>query len=74
MKKLNCWEFKKCGRQPGGEHVNDMGLCPATVEVRLEGLMRASMAVAHAGSLPERSAKGRETGDIRPEINQLCNM
>jgi hypothetical protein len=27
--KQNCWEFKKCGRQPGGENVGKDGLCPA---------------------------------------------
>ncbi|UCG79458.1 MAG: hypothetical protein JSV21_03135 [Nitrospirota bacterium] len=35
--KLNCWEFKKCGRQPQGEHVHDLGICPAAVEERLDG-------------------------------------
>lgn len=37
-KKINCWEFKKCGRQAGGEHVHDLGICPATVEQRLHGV------------------------------------
>ncbi len=30
MKKLNCWEFKKCGREPDGANVDEMGVCPAT--------------------------------------------
>ena len=34
----NCWEFKKCGRQPGGERVADLGLCPASTETRADGL------------------------------------
>ena len=34
--KKNCWEFKKCGRQEGGEHVHDLGVCPASVEQRLD--------------------------------------
>jgi hypothetical protein len=37
ISKLNCWEFKRCGRQPGGHHENDLGLCPATVESKLDG-------------------------------------
>ena len=37
-KKINCWEFKKCGREPGGEHVHDLGICPATGEERLNGV------------------------------------
>lgn len=36
-KKINCWEFKKCGREPGGVHVADLGVCPATQEQRLDG-------------------------------------
>lgn len=35
--KLNCWEFKRCGRQPGGAAVHDKGICPATTEKRLDG-------------------------------------
>ncbi len=38
MAKLNCWEFKKCGRQPGGENVNKLGICPATQEKRANGI------------------------------------
>ena len=37
MSKLNCWEFKDCGRQPGGKHVSDFGVCPVPREVRLDG-------------------------------------
>ncbi len=29
MAKLNCWEFKQCGREPGGQHESDLGPCPA---------------------------------------------
>ncbi len=36
--KMNCWEFKQCGRQPGGHNVPDLGLCPAPVEERLDGV------------------------------------
>ncbi|MCX6354098.1 MAG: hypothetical protein NTZ78_04225 [Candidatus Aureabacteria bacterium] len=38
MKKINCWEFMKCGREPGGANVKDHGLCPAAAEVCAEGL------------------------------------
>jgi len=36
--KLNCWEFKKCGREPGGEKVAELGVCPAAVETRTDGV------------------------------------
>ena len=35
--KLNCWEFKRCGREAGGVHAGDLGICPVTREGRLHG-------------------------------------
>ena len=26
---MNCWEYLKCGRIPGGENVEEHGVCPA---------------------------------------------
>lgn len=46
MGKLNCWEFKQCGREPGGKK-NDLGICPATVDPRLHGV--------HGGRLAGRA-------------------
>ncbi len=35
--KTNCWEFKKCGREPGGKKASELGICPATVSKELDG-------------------------------------
>ena len=35
---LNCWEFKKCGRQPGGAKATELGVCPASTETRTNGI------------------------------------
>jgi hypothetical protein len=32
MPKLNCWEYKKCGREQGGAKVPELGVCSAAVE------------------------------------------
>jgi hypothetical protein len=37
MIKLNCWEHKKCGRQPGGHKSAELGICPVTVHADLHG-------------------------------------
>ena len=37
MKKKNCWEFKGCGREPGGKKAADLGVCPATTYEGLDG-------------------------------------
>jgi hypothetical protein len=36
--KKNCWEHKGCGREPGGEREEDLGVCPAASEARLDGV------------------------------------
>ena len=36
-KKQNCWEFMKCGREPGGSR-NDLGICPSATEQKLNGV------------------------------------
>jgi len=38
MKAMNCWEFKKCGRQPGGNKAAELGICTAAIEHRVDGL------------------------------------
>jgi hypothetical protein len=34
---MNCWEFKKCERQPGGQKVNELGVCPAANATEHDG-------------------------------------
>lgn len=35
MVKMNCWEFKKCDRHPGGRLVGELGVCPASTDTSL---------------------------------------
>jgi len=37
MEPINCWEFKKCGRQPGGENFEEFGVCPAATDTTVNG-------------------------------------
>ena len=37
MKKQNCWEFKKCGRQPGGDKAEESGVCIAAIFEKADG-------------------------------------
>ena len=37
--KLNCWEVKKCGQQPGGHNAYKSGVCcPAAVDTEFHGI------------------------------------
>ncbi len=35
--KINCWEFKNCGRQPDGDKAKELGVCPVTISKDLGG-------------------------------------
>jgi eukaryotic-like serine/threonine-protein kinase len=37
MRRLNCWEFEKCGREPDGANVEQLGVGPAATDKRLHG-------------------------------------
>jgi len=38
MSSLNCWEAKKCERQPGGSKVTELGICPVTTTSKVNGV------------------------------------
>ena len=37
-KKVNCWEFKQCGREPNGNQEQELGVCPTALEEYLHGI------------------------------------
>lgn len=38
MQKANCWDFKGCGREPGGIKSAELGVCAASVDTHANGL------------------------------------
>jgi len=36
--KQNCWEYKACGRQPGGNKIGEFSVCPAAIEYRTNSI------------------------------------
>ena len=37
-RRINCWEYLRCGREPGGDDVGPDGPCPAAAEMRGDGV------------------------------------
>ena len=37
-KKVNCWEFKNCGREEGGSKTGELGVCEAAADKRLNNI------------------------------------
>ncbi|MBF0563721.1 MAG: hypothetical protein HQK89_00605 [Nitrospirae bacterium] len=36
--KENCWQFKRCGREPGGHNVKSHDVCPAAANEKTDGV------------------------------------
>ena len=36
--KMNCWEFRMCGREVGGRNVEKMGVCLAVLDDKHNGI------------------------------------
>ena len=61
MKKMNCWEFKKCGRELGGAR-KDLGVCSAAIERRLDGTHGGSNAGRACWVVAGTMCGGQEQG------------
>lgn len=40
MRRQNCWEAMACGREPGGKHASERGICPAAASGEHDGANR----------------------------------
>ena len=66
MGKLNCWEFKNCGRQPGGEKTYGSGVCAAATTSIMDGIHggtsagRACWVISGAKCGPKNTGSGEK--------------
>jgi len=68
MAKVNCWEFKQCGRQPGGEKVAEFGVCPAAVEKRLDDVNHGQAAGRCCWALTGTLCGGKVQGSFAMKL------
>jgi len=65
--KQNCWEYKECGREPGGYEVDRYGVCSASTSAESNGLNDGknggSICWAIAGSFINGKVTGKYAGD-----------
>jgi hypothetical protein len=73
MTKLNCWEFKKCGREPGGEKVAEMGICPAAVETRTNGVNHGKNGGRACWAISGTMCGGKVQGTYAVKIGNCLN-
>ncbi len=59
-RRLNCWEYRMCGREPGGLMIATLGPCPVPLSMKHDGLNsgkaagRACWLVAQTSCVPHR--------------------
>jgi hypothetical protein len=62
MDRVDCWVFTECGREPGGQRVEELGVCPAAIEDRVDGVNHGTNAGRAcwviAGTLCEGDVQG----------------
>jgi hypothetical protein len=68
MAKQNCWEFKSCGRQPGGARAADLGVCPATTEMRVNGVNAGAKAGRACWAVTGTLCGGRVQGTFAMKV------
>ncbi len=74
--KLNCWEHKKCGRQPQGARVAELGLCPASLEEALDDVHEGTNAGRACWVVSGTFCKGQVQGTFAQKFKncELCDF
>lgn len=62
--KVNCWEFKECGRETNGINVNTLGVCPASTNLKLNGVHNGKNAGRCCWILVGTFCKGKVQGSF----------
>lgn len=65
MGRMNCWEFKGCGREPGGAKTTELGVCPAAAN--------PAFYAVHGGKNGGRACWVATGGAVGGEICPECN-
>jgi len=69
MEKLNCWEHKKCGRQPGGHKAQELGICPVTTYTELHGAHGGANAGRACWAIAGSLCGGKIQGTYAQKLN-----
>lgn len=64
MSQPNCWEFRKCGREPGGLRVARLGVCPAAKETAFAGTNRGRKAGRYCWRIAGTFCEGKIEGSM----------
>ena len=67
--KKNCWEVKQCGREPGGEKIGELGVCPVPRENSLNGIHEGQGAGRACWAVAGSLCGGKVQGSFATKLN-----
>lgn len=69
----NCWEFKGCGREPGGKNVAALGVCPAATTAALDGIHRGDNAGRSCWVIAGTYCGGKVQGEYAQKLKNCAD-
>jgi len=73
MPKLNCWEFKKCGRESGGTNCAQFGVCISATEKRANGVNGGKNGGRACWAIAGTQCGGKVQGTFAQKIDDCQN-
>ncbi len=64
MSRANCWEVKKCGREPSGFRASRLGVCPAAKEPAFSGTNQGMNAGRYCWRVAGTFCEGKVEGSL----------
>jgi hypothetical protein len=72
--KLNCWQFKNCGREPGGVMAEILGECPVAATMKYDGLNDGVGAGRACWMVPDSACRESRTQLTRVDPCHACEF
>ena len=73
MKLKNCWEVMRCGREPGGEKIDEYGICPAAVSGDYDGINRGKFRGRFCWSVCGTLCNGKPQGEFAQKLGDCLD-
>ena len=68
MERKNCWESKRCGREPGGKHAAQFGICPAALPSDFDGTNQGANAGRFCWAIAGTFCLGKKQGTFAKKL------
>ena len=65
---MNCWEFKKCGRELGGTQVEELGVCPASLSCEFDKTNKGQFGGRICWAVPATLCEGKPAGNSSQKL------